>query len=292
MPDPIPHLDELAAEAKEASMLPATEIRRRGDRRRTARRVGATLAIASIAVGVGVGVYAVAPQFRDGFQAPQYAATPAPAPIPADSSGGGSPASPTAPDLPTPPTWANVPTVELMYPYDSSIAEQTGEYEGMGEAAKGLCDPGEWGDPSTVLVREFGVDGVTYEYAVVLGYPSADAASAGFDLLAEAARDCSTQILASGFDRADAQELAGLVDESGADDPTMRAGYFTAMAAHDGEDVGTFNDTLLVQRGERVAWLVSTFEGMDNNCSVAAGTDAMQCEFAYSMPNVADLLDD
>lgn len=293
MPDPIPHLDDLAAEAKEASMLPANEIRRRGDRRRIVRRIGTTLAVASIGLGVGVGTYAIAPQFRDGAQAPQYAATPAPTPVPADDSDAGSPTPETRPSAPEPPTWANVPTVDLMYPYDSSIAEQTGEHEGPAGATFGLCDPGSWGDPGTTLVREFGVDGVTYEYAIVFGYPDADSASAGYDLLTDAARNCDDRILAGGFDRADAQELEGMpFDEASVDGSPARAAYFTAMAANDGEDLGMFSDTLLVQSGERVAWLVTTFEGMDNNCSVAPDQDAMQCELAYSLPQIADLLDD
>jgi hypothetical protein len=300
MPEHIPQLDDLAAQAQEAPMLPAHEVRRLGDRRRTTRRAGLAVAAVGAVAALGVGVLAVTPLLR-GADNPDWAASPSPTVSPTESPSASpdptaSPSptdapSPTAPALPTPPSWANVPTVELMYPYDPSMVGVLSESEAMGEPAKGLCDRGEWGSPTTTLVRSFGIEGELPTYAIVLGYADEAAASEGYEQIHTAAIECETIMTEAGWDRVSSAEDTRLpFDGSTVEAEPTRAAYFFGMAVMEGEDVGVFNDTLVMQAGERVVWLVSTFEGMDNNCSVLAGDDAGQCSFAKSMPEVLELL--
>ena len=300
MPEHIPQLDDLAAQAQEAPMLPAHEVRRLGDRRRTTRRAGLAVAAVGAVAALGVGVLAVTPLLR-GADNPDWAASPSPTVSPTaspsaspDPTASPSPTdapSPTAPALPTPPSWANVPTVELMYPYDPSMVGVLSESEAMGEPAKGLCDRGEWGSPTTTLVRSFGIEGELPTYAIVLGYADEAAASEGYEQIHTAAIECETIMTEAGWDRVSSAEDTRLpFNGSTVEAEPTRAAYFFGMAVMEGEDVGVFNDTLVMQAGERVVWLVSTFEGMDNNCSVLAGDDAGQCSFAKSMPEVLELL--
>ena len=297
MPEHIPQLDDLAAHAQEAPMLPAHEVRRLGDRRRTTRRVGLSVAAVGVAAALGAGVWAATPFLR-GNDSPDWAASPSPtaspsaSPDPSTSPDPTDAPSPTAPALPVPPAWANVPTVELMYPYGSSpLLGVLSESEAMGESAKGLCDRGEWGSPSTTLVRSFGIEGELPTYAIVLGYADEAAASEGYDQIHTSAVECEATMTAAGWDRvSNAEDTRLLFDGSTVEVEPTRAAYFYGMAVNEGEDVGVFNDTLVMQAGERVVWLVSTFEGMDNNCSVLAGDDAGQCSFVKSMPEVLELL--
>lgn len=292
MPEHFPQLDDLAATAKEAPMLPAHEVRRRGDRRRTTRRVGLSVAAVGVVASLGAGVWAATPILR-GANQPDWANSPTPtsSPDPSSSPSPTSAPSPSAPAAPAQPTWANVPTVEMMFPYDASVVGVLDEYEGIGRTGKGLCDPGTYGGPSTILTREYGVAGETPAVAVVFGYDDAEAASKGYDLLADAARDCEDQMRAEGWDRVSSAEDTQLpFDGSTVEEEPARAAYFFGMAVKEGEEVGVFNDTLVMQAGERVVWLLTTFEGMDNNCSVLPDNDAIQCSFAKSMPEVLELL--
>ncbi|MBB1515531.1 hypothetical protein H5398_06015 [Tessaracoccus sp. MC1679] len=301
MPEHIPQLDDLAAQAQEAPMLPAHEVRRLGDRRRTTRRAGLAVAAVGAVAALGVGVWAVTPLLR-GADNPDWAASPSPtvsptvsptaSPDPTPSPSPTDAPSPTAPAVPVPPTWANVPTAALMYPYGSSpLVGVLSESEAMGETAKGLCDRGEWGSPTTTLVRSFGIEGELPTYAIVLGYADEAAASEGFDQIHTAAVECESIMTEAGWDRVSSAEDTRLpFDGSTVEEEPTRAAYFFGMAVMEGEDVGVFNDTLVMQAGERVVWLVSTFEGMDNNCSVLANDDAGQCSFAKSMPEVLELL--
>ena len=83
MPERIPELDRLAAEAKEVDMLPAAEIRRLGNRRRTTRHVAVAGVVAALALVAGLGIWQspLLEQYRN----PQWAntaipETPSPAP--------------------------------------------------------------------------------------------------------------------------------------------------------------------------------------------------------------------
>ncbi len=296
MPERIHELETLAAAAEEAPMLPANEIRRRGDRRRTTRRAGLSVAAVGVIAALGTGVWAASPVLFEDEQ-PTWADSPTPTPTSDPTTSPQPEPTPTddpdgeAPVLPEQPTWANVPSLALVYPYGSSMVEVLGEYEEIGDRQIGLCDPGALGEPTTVLVREFGIQGELPTYAIVLGYADEEAASQGYDRIFDAAVGCETQMTEAGWDRTSVAEDTRLpFDPSAVDATPARASYFFGMAVKEGEDVGVFNDTMVLQAGERVAWLVTSFEGMDNNCSVLPDDDAMQCSFARSLPDVTELL--
>ncbi len=125
----------------------------------------------------------------------------------------------------------------------------------------------------------------------MLGYADEAAASEGYDQIHTAAVECETIMTEAGWDRVSSAEDTRLpFDGSTVEEEPTRAAYFFGMAVNDGEDVGVFNDTLVMQAGSRVTWLVTSFEGMDNNCSVLPNQDAIQCPFARSMPEVLELL--
>ena len=319
MPDRIPELDRLAAEAKEIPMLPATEIRRMGDRRRTVRRSGIAAVVVVIATALGFGVWAS--PLMDGTRGPQWAnptptptavatddatptadpsptvvvtetSSPEPAPVETPTTVESPTVEPTEAETPDPevtgggttpaaeanqPTWDNVPTLEMMYPYDPTIAEVSSEYEGMGQAAKGLCDPGEWGDPTTILVREFtAVDGEV-STAIVLGYESDEAAAAGYALIESAARNCPTAMNDPYFASFDAT--------------TSWSAYATSMHPYaEDDDYRWFNETHLVYSGNRVLWQVRNFAGQDHNCGVEPGNEAGQCDWVMSSDEVTQRL--
>ncbi len=320
MPDPIRPLTDLASEAQEVPMLPPAEIRRRGERRRIVRLVGTAVAVLALIATLVVGALAVAPLLDD-VRGPQWADPPNATPTvatsqPTPTEGTTSPSvspndTPTGtttppevsqapvtqlpPDLPVRPTWDNVATLEMVFPeLDESYVQVLDEFEGMGQSGKGLCDPGSFNDPTTALVRMMGPveTADNWEtYAIVLGYPDADAAAQGYDLLASATRDCAAQITSQGMEpgMAEFDEL-DLAQGDITREPT-RAAYAIALGSRGGEELGVWNETLLVQAGERVAWLVTTFEGMDHNCVVQDRDDAPQCPFVKSLPDFARQLD-
>lgn len=321
MPDPIRPLAELASEAREIPMVSPATIRRLGDRRRNLRRVGTAVAVLALVASATVGALAMSPLFDDS-RGPLWADPPSATPTVVTSqatptvepSSPDVPPSPTAteaatsppetsqvpvtplpPALPVPPTWDNVATVGMMFPdADPSDFRVMDEFEGMGQSGKGLCDPGSWNDPTTVLVRATEAldwsDGWPI-YAIVLGYPDAEAATQGYDELAATARDCAAQITSLGMEpgMAEFKELEISQDDI-TREPT-RAAYALALGSQEGEDLGVWNDTLLVQAGERVAWLVLTSEGMDHNCVVEDREDAPQCPFVTALPDVIRQLD-
>lgn len=304
MPERIPELDDFVNQTAFVRGLPADEIRRRGDRRRAVRR-GSVAGLAVLAVtALGIGVWAS--PLMDNVRQPQWATTASPSPTgeptgepttqspeptstpvqtPSETPSEVPSASvdPTA-TAPEPPTWANVPDVLLVYPEPPELIN-TADYEGMGQDAKGLCDPGEWGNPTTVLHREFTpVDGGV-SFAIVMGYPSEAEAAAGYDLIRTAAENCPS-----------AEGTPYVADTT--TDPALPANdadqsVYIQSVHIDGwanEDERRFNVTHLVQDDERVLWQVDSFIGQDLNCSVLPDDDAMQCVEVATTPEVLELL--
>lgn len=278
MPERIPGLDQLADEAKEVTMLPASEIRHRGNRRRTTRRVAAGTIVGALLLTAGVGLWQspLLDQFRD----PQWATT----------------AVPETPE-PTviPPTWDNAPTAEMLFP-DDAPGEIKAEYEGPGQAAKGLCDPGEYGEPTVHLTREFGAPGdyPAYLDATVFGYDSPEAASRGFALIRDAALNCAEPMATrSGLtDPRVADETAELpFDASAVTAQPTDAAYVRQAGLIPDSDDGMWGATLVVQAGERVLWITRTVVGMDDNCVASADDpDVMQCQEAAALPEALEAL--
>lgn len=289
MSERIPILDDLAREAEFTRGLPASEVRRRGDRRRTTRRVTAGVVTTALVAAAGFGLWQS--PLLDNMREPQWAATAQPSVSPTTSE---TEQAPTETPSPTPepsvsvtpsevpatltqPTWDNVPDLAIMYPYDSSVASVSAEYEGMGQAAKGFCDPGEWGNPTTTLVREFtAVDGEV-SMAIVLGYDTEEAAQAGYTLIENAARDCQGALSTPYVENFDAT--------------TSWSAYISSLHdAPDNPDFRWFNETYVAYSGNRVLWEVRSFLGQDLNCSVSADDVAGQCDWVKSSDDAIERL--
>ena len=305
MPDRIPQLDDLAATAKESPMLSPSEIRRRGDRRRAGRRTVGAVAVLALAVG-GVTVWnspllddARDPQWAD--QSPTTTQSPGPTPSPEQTTPVASPDA-TPPEIEVePPTWASVPTAEMLREdQPEALLELRGEYEGPGQAAKGYCDPGAeaWGDPGTFLVREFGHpdDGYeTYIWATVLGYPSVELAEEAYAGLRDGVARCPERIGEVGYypdpvghDLTDDLPF----DPAWAGDRATDHAFLASVGmSPGGETPGLFNDTLIVRAGDRVLWVTGDFIGWDHNCSVAEEPDlAGQCQIPAATREMVEAL--
>ena len=299
MPDPIPQLDRLASAGKDVPMLTPVEVRRLGSRRRKGRQIATGIGAAVVAVAIGFGV-AQSPLF-DRNAEPDWATTPtstattalpspstSPDPIEPTPTTTGAP-SPTAQAAP-PPTWDNVPVADDVI--EAGYGETKGQFEGKGQSAIGLCDPGDWGSPGTVLVREFGSAGdhPVDTWAVVLGYRSVADATAGFDLIQEAAVSCADRLEASGLVDPRITDASAEVpfEPSSVEAKPVRVGYSSGagLIADDPFQMGRWTQTTVVQAGERVVWMTNHFDGMDFNCVVAPEPDMQQCPLTASVPDV------
>ncbi|NLE97596.1 MAG: hypothetical protein GX596_06370, partial [Propionibacterium sp.] len=145
MPERIPELDRFLTHTEETPMMPASEVRRRGDRRRTVRRSAMGAGALALTVVAGFGL-AQTPLF-DG-RAPDPDAIP----LPADPTSEPAPTwpqseepRPTDPAAPAP-SWANVPAADELF-HAEVPAEVRAEQEGLPQAALSFCDPGAYGDP-------------------------------------------------------------------------------------------------------------------------------------------------
>lgn len=303
MPERIPELDALAAAAKETDMLPPSEIRRRGDRRRRGRYLatGAGAAALAIIAAVAVGQSPLLDDRRE----PDWA-TPAPAPTssPTEEAPTPSPSEPpTTPD-PTPaapavdpPTWANVPVFQELVSYeapdvvnqDFETDDPTAEY-GVGEWSLGGCVPNDWGKPTKMLLRSYtaaeGED--TGLMSFVLAYPSVEAATEGFDKLKAGVIGCLDLRREQDLPVSDQGRFTDasdeiVLDKSIVDVEPVRVSYSYGFYTVE-NDSGSWNETTLVQAGDRVLWVVSEFFGQDFNCSVAPEPDIQQCERPAALP--------
>lgn len=308
MPEQTPHHDPFQSfqeEANDVPKMPPSEIRRLGNRRRTTRRMGIAGGIAAVAVAAVTAVALNLPGLSDG--SPEIggtpsvstsstpAVTPSPTPIPSPTT-----LAPTA----TQPTWANVPGVALMFPQDPSTGVLAEQYEGLGQAGLGMCDPGDprlaLQNPSedlTILTRTFDwIDGTGANVGRtvrVLGFTSVDSATRAYDLYSSTAKDCGTRY------QTDPEFTTPSTYDAGTDLPfdgsiarqPARAAYYSMMLLRKNSDTGRFNDTMVIQAGHRVMLVTSTFDGMDHNCGVQTGSAAGQCDFALVLSKLVTLLD-
>lgn len=317
MPEHIPGLDHFTQQAKESEMLSAQEVRRRGDRRRRNRRIGVAAGGLALAVVAGIGLWQT--PLVDGMRPPDDAV-----PLPADPSettpgeepsrgmteeppsesptpsepeetpadGPSEPATGT-PTVP-PPTWGNVPVAEEVLG-GGSPGGVGDEYTDLSAVDLGLCAPAAFGSPGTTLARDYAYEGYDPSVsAVVLGFDSADEASAVFDVTQQAALDCASAYEAEGLtdarvdDASDDLEFdAGVLDAE-----IVQAGYSTTAGVLPDDEfgMGLWTTTLVVQADERVLFLTSNFEGMDNNCIVSSDGPEGQCTFAANLPAMLERL--
>lgn len=278
MPDRIPELDQFLTRAKEAPMLPPSEVRRRGSRRRAVRHTGITAGALALTLVAGFGVWQspIVQALRDSTAVP----------LPADptQSPTESPSPTQVPVTVVPPTFDNLPVGEQVMggPLPVEIRE---EYEGVGQAAKSFCDPGDYGMPTSILTREYGVQGYpTSVSAVVFGYDSDEAAAEAFDILHTAGVECATVYESKDYTnvRVEVASEAVPVDASAVDATDVRTGYITAVGnPPENPETGLWTEVFILQADERVLYVTNAFEGQDNNCIVEAGDPDMgQCTLA------------
>ena len=284
-------------EANHVQKLSPSEIRRLGNRRRTTRRLGIAGGIAAATVVAVTAVALNLPTFVN--SGPNIAGTPTPttstSPTPTVS----------RPPAVVPVTWNNVPGVPLMFPQQGTgVVDQ--QYEGLGQAALGPCDPGDPGlavtnpnEPVTVLTRTFNWVGGTETVAGVgrtvrvLGLGSTDSATRVYNLYTTAAKTCDVRYqqheeFAEPRVYAPGAEL--VFDGSGATQPA-RAEYVGLTLLRKNSDTGRFSDTMVIQSGTRVMVVTSTFDGQDYNCGILPNQDAGQCDFPAALADLLTLLD-
>lgn len=300
MPDRIPELDRLAASAREVPVLPPSEIRRRGTRRRITRRVVGVLGACSLLAVGGYGVMQVTGQRDPGWAnpsptpsvsvSPTSSATTSPRPSPS--------ANPTATDPGAPaPTLNNLPLPSGLFVDGELPGVVKAEFEGKGQAAPSLCVTELPGDPSTILTREMGLKGnewPTLYVATVFGYADKAQATAAFDSLRQQSLDCGTRLDQLGW------RESGAVDNT-ADVPftppanvkDARFAAITALGLPKGDtslEPGQWVDIVLIQTDSRVLLLSQAFEGQDYNCTLAPDPNLDQCPALASLNDMADRL--
>ncbi|MGA4508703.1 hypothetical protein ACQB6R_08565 [Propionibacteriaceae bacterium G1746] len=302
-------------EARSVNKLPATEIRRLGDRRRTNRRVAIGSGVAAV-VAVAVGAVSLFGGGPNTGLRPDIAGTPVHSTstpdittVPSTTSqptttGEPSPTAPvtssaittapattvTVPAGAQQPTWDNVPPVNLMFGNNPQLGKVFEQHEGFGQAALGFCDPGPDAKPATVLVRQYGyvsaeVDTPT-KFAVVRGYTTtADADAAYAQLSAELANCAKRYETSDEFSRpgGSSRPLTGL--------PNSAVGtYYWMSMLINGTDDGWFNDALLIKSGNRILYVGMQVRGMDYNCATEPNPEIEMCDFPMKAADLAALL--
>lgn len=288
-------------------MLPATEIRRRGDRRRVTRRIVTGTGICALALTAGFGI--AASPLLDGLRDdPSWATTPDPTPTlsPTDPAPTPSPTepppAPSPTDAPTPTqapvrdlSWETVPGVEAFFPeYVLDAGRVHSERTELGDAT-GLCDPGAVGNPDAVRVRAIaGVDNAEpFGWATVLQYRTVAEATEAFGTIRDAALDCGDQARARGLldPRFTDQSAAVPFDAAAVDADPVTIAYLTGSGLLPDSEEGIFASTVLLQAGDRVLWLAEEVQGMDYNCGPAPDNVAGQCPMPAVLEQAAqDLL--
>lgn len=298
MSDQIPSFRSFVDDARDVPKLAASEVRRRGDRRRATRRAAvATTAIAAVAA-MGFGVVQLSNLGADGVPAvpapsesPSASESPTPDSTPSESPSPSESSSPS--ESPQPAVTADLlPTGEEMgHPQAPSVVLD--EYEGLGQAAKDICDPGVWGDPTSSVTREYGAgeDYPPYIHAMLLQYASADDAATGMSELHEGYAACAER-LAGNEELSDAS-FHDVTDQLPVDtaaipaDPT-KVTYGTFGALVTGADEGHFGQVLIAQLGDRVLWVSQDFIGQDDNCSIGHDPDLEQCTIPRSTQTILE----
>lgn len=309
-------------------MMPADEVRRRGNHRRTTRRASIAAGTAALALVAGFAVWQS--PLADGFRTPQWANTAVPSPTPTDSpspspspttSSSPTPTSSSTPDTnpsptssskpsttqqpnlppaPVAPTVDNLPTSDMLDQpgADPLTAVDQDEIPPDTPAELDVCNTGDYGLPDTFLSRWFTygdpTDLIHVPAASVLGYASADQAKEGFDEIRDAAAGCGTRLEELGWSDPRINDVTSEVPFypvwAGTDDTEMA--YFTMMALPQDPDneAGFFVDTVVVRAGERVLWVSHSFEGWDNECSLVPDSDIDQCPMSAGLQDMVEHL--
>ncbi|NLE97771.1 MAG: hypothetical protein GX596_07250, partial [Propionibacterium sp.] len=152
--------------------------------------------------------------------------------------------------------------------------------------------PGAYGDPHTILVRDYGAIGFEDSVsAVVFGYDSSDEAAEGFALLQDAALDCPGVYEENSYTNVRVDDSSGAIPFDPPADMAAQVGYITAVGNSPATpDVGTWTEMVMLHADSRVLYVTQEFDGMDNNCSVAPDPDIEQCVLAAAVPDLLERL--
>lgn len=298
MPEHIPQLDQLLEVSKGVPMMPASEVRRRGNRRRTIRNSVVAAGSCALVLAVGFGVTQL-PWLRSGggeaipaTPDPSVSAAESPSAMPSPSETDQPTEDPTT-TQPAPLSFDLLPTGEEMgqqgFPY--SVLD---EHEGIGQAGKDICDPGAWGDPTSTISRAYGTEGYSaFQHATLFQYSSAAEAKVGFDELRGGYALCKERVdgqngLKDVTYRDYSSELPVDVAAVKADPTKISYGNFGALI--EGSQEGHFGQVMIAQLGDRVLWVTEDSIGMDNNCGIAPGDDSdeQQCPIPRSAQSMLE----
>lgn len=308
MPDPF-NLRSLDDEL-EITAPPAGEIRRLGDRRRNARRVGVAVVAVAAVGALAITVNNLYPESRPGID---IATTPSPTPTTSPTGEASPSPDPTVEETPhsTPtqapttdepvpgvpaPDWSNVPAPEDLAEFFPGIEVSIGnQYEQWQVEPHTICTIDvESLDATTVLIREFTDEfGDSYTKTATLGFGSPEQASAAIDRINDAYANCvpsdpefAGRVLVF-QEPTEVPPAPSLVEAAQGWDP-VRATSAVSVIVPDGSDIGLISTSDIVQAGNRLTWLVSEFEGMDHNCLPEADPETAmdQCSGAAAMESI------
>ena len=324
MPENDP-FDLLREEAGAVPTPPASEIRARGDRRRARHQaglggaVGGTLAIAVGALAITTPWSSTNPHIAGTPSiSPSMSATTSPSSsTPSSSTPSSSTPSSSTPTSPSPsrttsastvppstrsatstsrtpaasgPTFANLPGIELLFPQGSE-GVRTSQYEGIGQAAKGICDRGNYGAYTSVVTREFTADALG-RIVQVFQYKSTEQAGEAAAVMEADASTCAQRLAGNSRYRDTRDDSARTVPHNATSPtgvPVEKLSYRMTMAGLSGEDTGVFNETTVVHVGNRVVLVVDTSTGQDRNCEPAPSDGVMQCEVPAAINQIIAL---
>lgn len=264
--------DSYTTEAEEGLMLSASEIRRRGDQRRTRRRVG----VASAALGITLLAGSALALNTDllGNRGADIAGTPSPTVTVSSPTPAPSPPTPSAPTTSGTITAADLPTGDQIYlikPGD--LTENTSTTIGSGtDPTIGLCDRGLATLPGVVATQSrtfagLGEDKVLNarpytDYTVtaaLLQFGSEQEATAATSTIKGWYTTCLAEVRRT-------HPQAGFNKEPTYTQPGVSAEYYQVMfPTPDTPDMGYFETTFLVTAGDRVLVMVEGSPGQDYN---------------------------
>ena len=283
--DPTQRLVDLVDDAPLTTYpLPASEVRRLGDRRRTRRHTGLAAGTLGLTLLAGTALAVNGDWFgTTGPAQPDWAATPTVTRAPTE------PVSTN-----DAPTSADLPTAQQVFWNVPGDLTPTGPDVNNLAPAPSAC----MGDPSdlsatTTLVRRFdGGAGLRInETVVVLGFESAADATRAKGIIDGWYVSCVAQLKSAGASHAFVTNAPDALRLGAAGDAvTPSSGTYHAVTYIDSAsapDEGHFEDVVVAQLGDRIVWTTARFDGNENNCMPTAGDGAPQCTVAAQLADVA-----
>lgn len=160
---------------------------------------------------------------------------------------------------------------------------------GLGQATQNSCEAGEFGNYTDVWTTEYAYTGagVPVIGARTLKYKSVEDATAAFHLLRGQSALCKSPTGEANVMNDRSGDLP--FDESAVDAELYSAAFSEGGWLTD-NGMGIFQSILIVQTDDRVAVISGSFEGMDNNCTIAEDPDLEPCPVPTSLTRIAQRL--